>query len=247
MITLISTFFRAKTRFILPLIIFTVLTVILICFLENYNKTIVEIDKIKEKTENRKIVVLLENNVTVDDIYKMNHIESIELRGDLNSSTYATILVEKESNMKEVMLELKNMGTNPSVFNDDSQIELNSHKELESFYKTMIIVVIITFIIITLTEIKLLLTWDEKNIKFLKIMGYQDHTVCIITLLKIFLLILMAIIISLVSLILLDTFLNFSFHLSTILFLVIILMVIIVFQIPFLLSKLRKFDYNYNL
>lgn len=247
MITLISTFFRTKIRFVLSLIIFTTLTLILVCFLENYNNTITKIDKIKEKEENRKIVVLLENNITVDDIVKIDYVQSVELRGNLNSSTYATIVVEKENNLGNVMSKLKSLGMNPSILSDDTDIELNRNKTLESFYGTMIIIVIITFIIIIFTEIKLLLMWDEKNIKFLKVMGYQNHTICIITLSKIYMLILISIILSSILLILFHVFFHFPFNFSTILFLVATLIIMNFLQIPFLLRKIRMFDYDNNL
>lgn len=247
MITLISTFFRTKIRFALSLIIFTTLTLILVCFLENYNNTITKIDKIKEKEENKKIVVLLENNITADDIAKIDYVQSVELRGNLNSSTYATIVVEKENNLGNVMSKLKSLGMNPSILSDDTDIELNRNKTLESFYGTMIIIVIITFIIIIFTEIKLLLMWDEKNIKFLKVMGYQNYTICIITLSKIYMLILISIILSSILLILFHVFFNFPFNFSTILFLVAILIIMNSLQIPFLLRKIRMFDYDCKL
>lgn len=236
---LIFVFLREKTKFILSLIVFSLIFTCFYFVIGNYSNSLYQIEKILNQEEHREITVLITNEEQMDYIQKIKQIEKIRENKITSKEIYLHILVDSEENVDEVMNTLKSFQLDPQLDKKASS-ELEIYLELKEFYQLLTIVLLITIVIVFMIEINLLLFWDRKNIIFLKILGYQNLMICGITLAKIDLLIIISNIIALLVFGVGNVFFHLSINSIVLLAPLLTVMVLHLLQFPILLWKVKK-------
>lgn len=234
MINLLKSFFRSKIKVILSLLVFIIIFISFTFLLYYKERVNVEIKTIENKVNNREITFMLNNDLLLDEIRKNENIENIDVY-TMGETLIVTIIVDETNNINRVIDSLDDIGIEVTSSDSSMRDELNNYESIKLIFNIFIIVVVIFLIIIIYVEIKLLIVWDIKDISLLKILGYSNLYICELVISKLYILLILAWIISMI----LFSLFNWSITIK-LLTIPLICSIIIIVQIPMLYFRIKK-------
>lgn len=240
--SLLRSFFRYRLRFALSLVIFTILILFFLFLLMSNRWVTLQIAEIKNQQENREIAVLIENRNLWEEVQSIPYIVDIYDSKMIPGSIYAYVTVDQIEHVTFVVDTLRDMGLQPELRNTTQLSELETYQQLEVFFRIFLICYIVVFFIVFVIEVKLFFSWDHRQLFLLKTLGYSNGYLCGYTVLKLFIVILLA------SVVAYGTFevvtLCFRWTHSAMIFFLPILSMTFIFllEIPILYHKIKKIE-----
>ena len=246
MINLLKPFFRSNIKFILSLVVFIVV-ICLLNFLIGYEVKInKEMSIIENKENNREITLMLNDESLLKKVEEFDNIEDIEIV-KIGNSYIVNVLVETTNELELVVSNLNKLGIQTSLLDNSNQDELNTYKSVKLIFNIFIIIIIAFLMIIIYVQIKLLITWDMNNISLLKVLGYNDFYICNLTVGKLYILVILASVISTMLFILFNLLFELNIIIPLLFMPSIITIILVIIQYPVLLSKIKKINIIYVL
>lgn len=242
MIILLKTFFRSKMKFILSLIIFIIINLCIV-FVLNYREKINDkIEIIENKTNNREFSMITNDIEIVNELYDNINVESLDYT-ELNGQYYVRILVKNINSIMEIENYLKNKNIPLSLDNDIYVDELDVYQSTKLLFNIFLIILFIILIITVYIQIKMIISWDTDYMIMLKILGYSEYKLLFLTFLKVFSVIFLACIISIIIISIINIFLIEGLSLIFSLIATGISLAIIIIQQPIFLMKINRITY----
>lgn len=193
----ILSIFRSKLKTILSVLLFTVIFVVLLFTINTY---CINLEKIKEIEAEVYTVIYVdvEDGEILEKIGTLNYIDHIDDREIITSVHSLTIQAISEDKVDEIVIKLKNMGLEPTT-HEIAPSELTLYRDADNFQRLLIGIVILSIVILLVIELKLQVSWECKNILFLKILGYSNFMIALIVLARIYIPVLISILLSITT------------------------------------------------
>lgn len=234
----ILSIFRSKLKTILSVLLFTVIFVVLLFAINTYRINLEKIRKIEAEVYTV-IYVDVEDSSLLEKIGELDYIDHIDDREIITSVHSLTIRAISEDKVDEIVIKLKNMGLEPTT-HEIAPSELTLYRDADSFQRLFISIIILSIIVLLVIELKLQVSWECKNILFLKVLGYSDLMITLIVLARIYIPVLISILLSIAifTIVILIGNNSLEMFLYTIPLVFGLAMLVILF--PMLLSKVKK-------
>lgn len=234
----ILSIFRSKLKTILSVLLFTVIFVVLLFAINTYRINLEKIRKIEAEVYTV-IYVDVEDSSLLEKIGELDYIDHIDDREIITSVHSLTIRAISEDKVDEIVIKLKNMGLEPTT-HEIAPAELTLYRDADSFQRLFISIIILSIIVLLVIELKLQVSWECKNILFLKVLGYSDLMITLIVLARIYIPVLISILLSIAifTIVILIGNNSLEMFLYTIPLVFGLAMLVILF--PMLLSKVKK-------
>lgn len=240
---LILSIFRTKIKLVLSIFTFTIVFGLMMVVINNYITNSKEIEKLKKSEIHTTITISSVSEKYVEKIENISHINNIEKKSITSSNEYTLIIsIDDETNVDDVESKILSFGLKPSKSTIISP-KLEMYIEIDNFNKLFAFVIITGLLLLLLFQIKLQFIWENNNILFLKILGYNRLLILIIIIGRVYVPILLA---NIISIILFLTFYianNYTYSPVVILLPFIFFVCAIIFLIPLLFSKIKKITF----
>lgn len=240
---LVFSILRSKVKLLLSILIFIIILALMMIVINSYDINSKKIAELKKTEMHTVINVSVSNQDDIEKIIKILHINNIDKK-ELSSNLYSVVItVDEEKNVNYVEKEISVLGYENSK-NSIISPELEMYLEIDNFNKIFISVIIICLVILLFIELKLQFVWENKNIIFLKILGYKNSLILTIIFFRILIQIFIADIFSIIIFLVFYIINHYTYNINAILLPTIFCICAITIFLPLFFSKIKKINFS---
>lgn len=242
MILQVISFMRERIKIFLSIVAFIIIIISISFILNKYIITNIKLNNANSSINFVSYSFILNNKKELEEFKNKSYINNLDYI-EMDSSVKVTLLIKSNEYGVYIENKLKNMDIdftkNENVSNDD--IEL--YKNVIIYFKIILFSLLSVLVIGIFIQIKLLINWDINNIIILKILGYNDYYLLIITFIKINIILLLSSIISLLIIFFVDLLLDIYISIINCIIAIIISIIITLIEQPLFLFRIKKINY----